>query len=83
MRPFNPETKVLNDILDKCKSHGDKRDLSYIRKTKTPTNEDIVFIKDKEKTLNQVTSCSTPSLCTHYKKSGHTQSRCHSRFLEI
>ena len=52
MRPFNPETKVLNDILDKCKSHGDKRDLSYIRKTKTPTNEDIVFIKDKKKTLN-------------------------------
>ena len=83
MRHFNRGTKVLNDILDKCKPYGDKKDLSYIRKIETPTNEDIVFIKDKEKTLNQVTSCSTPSLCTHYKKSGHTQSRCHSRFLKI
>ena len=36
---FHPGTKILNDILDKSKSHGDKRGLGYINKTKTPIVE--------------------------------------------
>ena len=31
-------TKVLNEILDKCKTHGDKRGLGYINKDKTPSS---------------------------------------------
>ena len=79
---FHLGTKVLDDILDKCKSHGNKRGLGYISKTKTPTSGDIVFIKGKKETPNQVASSSTPLLCTHCKKSRHTKSRCHTRFLE-
>lgn len=30
------ETKVLNEILEKCKTHGDKRGLGYINKMKLP-----------------------------------------------
>ena len=51
---FYPGTKVLNDILNKCKSHGDKKDLGYINKTETPTSGDIVFVKGKEETSNHV-----------------------------
>ena len=29
---FQPRTKVLNEILDKCKTYGDKRGLGYIKK---------------------------------------------------
>ena len=32
---FHPRTKVLNEILDKCKTHGDKRSLGYINKDET------------------------------------------------
>ena len=44
---FHHGTKVLNNILKKCKSHGDKRGLGYISKTKTPTSGAIVFAKGK------------------------------------
>ena len=79
---FHPETKVLDEILEKCKSHGNKWGLGYISETKTPTSGGIVFIKGKEETPNQATSSSTHSLCIHCKKSWHTPSRCHTRFLE-
>lgn len=39
-------------------------------------------VKDKEKIPNQVAFPSISLLCTYYKKSIHTQSRCHSRLLE-
>ena len=35
---FHTEIEVLNDIFDKCKSHGDKRDLCYINKIRTLTS---------------------------------------------
>ena len=73
---------MFDDIPDKCKSHGNKRGLGYISKTKTPTSRDIVFVKGKKETPNQVASSSTTLLCTHYKKFRHTKSRCHTRFLE-
>ena len=73
---------MLDEILEKCKSHGDKRGLGYINKTETPISGGKVFVKGKEETPNQVASSSTLSLCTHYKNSGHTQSRCHTRFLK-
>ena len=34
---FHPGTKVLNEILDKCKTHGDKRGMGYINKDETPS----------------------------------------------
>ena len=43
---------------------------------------ETVFAKSKEETPKQATPPNTSSLCTHYKKSGHTQRRCHTRFLE-
>ena len=73
---------MLDDIFCKCKSHGNKRGLGYISKTETLTSGDTFFVKVKEKTFNQVLLSSILLLCTHYKKSGHTQSRRHSRFLE-
>ena len=33
---FHPKTKVLNEILDKCNTHGDQRCLGYINKDETP-----------------------------------------------
>ncbi|KAL6327468.1 hypothetical protein AAG906_020064 [Vitis piasezkii] len=39
---FHSRTKVLSEILDKCKTHGDKRGLEYIE---TPSNDKIVFFK--------------------------------------
>ncbi|KAL6315634.1 hypothetical protein AAG906_003738 [Vitis piasezkii] len=36
---FHLGTKVLNEILDKCKTHGDKRGLGYINKDKTPSTK--------------------------------------------
>ena len=34
---FHPRTKVLNEILDKCKTPGDKRGMGYINKDETPS----------------------------------------------
>ena len=73
---------MLDEILEKCKSQGDKKGLDYISKTKTSTSGGIVLVKSKEETPNQETSSSTLSLFTHCKKSEYTQSRCHTRFLE-
>ncbi|KAL6319880.1 hypothetical protein AAG906_036952 [Vitis piasezkii] len=42
---FHVGTKVLNEILDKCKTHGDKRGLGYINKDETPSNGETVFVK--------------------------------------
>ena len=79
---FHPRIEVLNDILDKCNSHGKKRGLGYINKIETPTSGDTIFVKGKKETPNQVAFPSTPLLCTYRKKYGHTQSRCHSRLHE-
>lgn len=48
----------------------------------TPTSGDIVFVKDKEKTPNDVASSNTYPLCTYCKKSRHSHSKCHSRIFE-
>ena len=56
---------MLNAILDKCKTHGDERDLGHISKDETPSSGDIVFVKGKDDTLNQVESAKKKSLCTH------------------
>ena len=69
---FHHETKALNDIADKCKSHKDERGLGYINKIETSTSGGTVFVKAKEETPNHVASSSTSPLCTYYKKSGHT-----------
>ena len=53
---FHLRTKVINEILDKCKTHGDKRSLGYINKDETPSNGEIVFVKGKDETPNQTTS---------------------------
>ena len=79
---FHPGTKVLNEIHDKCKTHGDKRGLRYINKDKTPTSGEIMFVKGKDETLNQIAYLKSPSLCTHCKKTRHTQFRCYTKFLE-
>ena len=79
---FHLGTKVLNEILDKCKKHGDKIGLEYINKDETPSSREIVFAKGKDDTLNHVESPKKTSLCTHYKKIGHSQFRCYTRFLE-
>ena len=55
---------MLNAILDKC-THGDKRDLGHINKDETPSSGDIVFVKDKDDTPNQVEYAKKKSLCTH------------------
>ena len=45
-------TKVLNEILDKCKTHGDKRGLGYINKDKTPSSWETMLVKGKDNTPN-------------------------------
>ena len=42
---FHPRTKVINEMLDKCKIHGNKRGLGYINKDETPCSGEIVFFK--------------------------------------
>ena len=79
---FHPGTKVLNGVLDKCKTHGDKWGLGYINKDETPCSGENVFVKGKYETPTQVAYLKNPSLCTHYKKTGHTQFRCYIKFLE-
>ena len=49
---FHPGTKVLNEVLDKCKTHGDKRGLGYINKDETPSSEETMFVKSKDVTPN-------------------------------
>ena len=41
---FHLETKVLNEIIDKCKTHGDKRCLGYINKDESPFKGEIVCL---------------------------------------
>ena len=53
---FHLGTKVLNEILDKYKTHGDKRGLGYINKDETPTNREIMLVKGKDETPNLVES---------------------------
>ena len=45
---FHPRTKVLNEIFDKCKTHGDKRGLGYVNKVETVTSGEIIFVKGKD-----------------------------------
>ena len=68
---FHRGTEVLNEILDECKTHGDKRGLRYINKDETPSSGETVFAKSKDDTPNQVESLKKTSLCTHCKKTGH------------
>ena len=70
---FHPGTKVLNEIHDKCKTHGDKRGLWYINKNETLSSGEIVFVKCKDVTPNLAESPKNPSLCTYYKKTRHFQ----------
>ena len=79
---FHLGTKVLNEILYKCKTNGDKRGLGFINKDETFTSGESVFTKGKDETPNQATSPKNPSLCTHFKKIGHTQYRCYTKFLK-
>lgn len=46
---------MLDEILEKCKSHGDKRGLMYINQIETPTSRDMVFVKGKEEIPIQAT----------------------------
>ena len=75
---FHPGTKVLNEVLDKCKTHGDKRGLGYIKKDQTPSSEETMFVKSKNATPNQEESPKKP----HCKKTGRSQFKCYTRFLE-
>ena len=45
-----PGTKVLNEIFDKCKTHGDKRGLGYVNKVETLNSGQIFFVKGKDET---------------------------------
>ena len=69
---FHLRTKVLNEILDICKTHGDKRGLGYINKDETPSNGETMFVKGKYETPNQAASPKNSSLCTYCKKIRHT-----------
>ena len=48
---FHLGTKVLNEILDKCKIYDDKRVLECINKDKTPSSGETMFIKGKDITM--------------------------------
>ena len=63
---------MLNEILDKCKTHGDKRGLGYINKDETPFSGETMFFKGKDDAPNQVESLKKTSLCTHFKKTRHS-----------
>lgn len=63
------------------KFHGDKKGLDYINKTKTPTSGETVFVKGKEKTLNQVASPSTTPHYSYCEKSRHTKGNVSLDFL--
>ena len=76
---FHSRTKVLSEILDKYKTHGDKRGSEYIE---TPSNDKIVFVKGNDETSNKIKSHKKSSLCTHYKKTGHSPFKWYTRFLE-
>ena len=73
---------MLNEILDKCKTHGDKRVLRNINKDETPCSGETMCVKGKDDTANQVESPKKTSLCTHCKKIGYSQFRCYTKFLE-
>ena len=47
---------MLNETLDKCKTHGDKRGLEYINKDETPFNGKYMFVKGKYETPNLIES---------------------------
>ena len=51
---FHPRTKVLNEVLDKCKTHGDKQGLRYINKNETTCSGETMFVKGKDETPTQV-----------------------------
>ena len=49
------------------KTHGDKWGLEYINKDETLSSGEIVFVKGKDETPNQVASLINPSLYTERK----------------
>ena len=79
---FHLGTKTLNEILDKCKTHGDKRGLQYINKDETPFSGETMFVKGKNGTLNQATFLKNLSPCTHCKKPRYNQQMCQTKFPE-
>ena len=49
---FRRKTEMLNEILQKHKTHGNKRGLGYINKDETPSSGEIMFFKFKNDTHN-------------------------------
>ena len=69
---FYPRTEVLNEILDKWKTYGDKRCLVYINKNETPSNGETMFVKGKDEIPNQVASFKNPSLHRLQENKAHS-----------
>lgn len=57
---FHYGTKILNEIIDKYKSHGDKKGLGYINNIETPTSKQTIFVKRKKETPNPIAFSSIP-----------------------
>lgn len=65
---FHLETKILNKIIKKCNSLGDKRGLGHANKNETPVIGETMFIKGKEETSKSVASSTTPLQCSICKR---------------
>lgn len=61
-------TKILNKIIKKCKSLGDKRGLGHANKNETPIIGETMFIKGKEETPKSIASSTTPLQCSICKR---------------
>ena len=73
---------MVNEILDKCKIHGDKKGLGYINKDETPSSEETVFVKGKDDIPIHVEYSKKTSLDIYCKKIGHSKFKCYTKFLE-
>ena len=56
--------------------------MRYINKDETPFSGETMFVKGEHDITNQIEFPKTTPLCTHCKKTGHSQFRCYTRFLE-
>ena len=72
---FCLSSKILNEMIEKRKTRGDKRGLDYLSKSKTPQSRNTTFLRPKVNSSFRKSSPKQATKCTICNKFGHVASR--------
>ena len=80
---FRLSSKILNEMVEKRKTRGDKRGLDYLSESKTPQSRNTTFLRPKDNSSFRKSSPKQATKCTICNKFGHVASRCFNSLKSI